>query len=1337
MQDPHVEYAQPDYEMRATLIPNDPYYQSSNSWGQGYDDLWGLKRINAAQAWDITQGQGVVVAVVDTGLDMTHPDIAANVWTHPDEIAGNGVDDDGNGYIDDVHGWDFANGDNDPTDRHGHGTHVAGTIAAVGNNGIGVIGVAPQAKIMPLKGLSDAGSGLTSDLAQGILYAAQQGADVINNSWGCQYGCVSNPVAEDAVRTAVSLGAVAVFAAGNETKDVAGYSPQNMFDPKPIVVSAVTETSTLAYFSNFGTLIDVAAPGSGLTTPPPTTSPFRNVLSLKSAVCHTTELCPSSLIVGGQYLRQAGTSMAAPHVSGVMALLVGAHSTETIGQLKERLYGGAGDLGALGIDPQFGFGGVDALAAVQTPQPFLLARIMKPIPQAEFGQQGVVISGTAGGTSFSRYDMQVGQGSDPTAWSADGIALASSGKVLDGILATWNNQGVASGPWTIRLIVSDATGNVKEARVTVSVDNTFQWGWPQPVSQGAGSASPVAGDLDGDGSLEVVAGSVDGLVYAWRYDGTLVQGFPVSVGGEVRTIALGDLDDNGALEIAIGVNTAQPEKLFLFRHDGTSMPGWPKSLASGHSITVDVVLADLDGDRDLELLVPENDARMHAYHHDGTVVAGWPVSVQQSPYVSAAAVGDLDGDGRPEVVAAESLNPPLDGLLYAWHGDGTPVYYGWPTPIMGSVFQPALGDINGDGDLEVVIGVNQASAPEVLAFDGHGLLMPGWPKVVGAVPSNGRAACLGDLDDDGTAEVIIPGSGNYLHALKGDGTALPGWPVHLNAVYLSSCVVGDIDGDGRKDVLLGANDVLEALRHDGTRVAGWPKSGASFYRTPLIADLDQDGDVEVVAVLGSLVNVWDLPGPYTPTTMEWPMIGQNARHTALLSAPNRAPALVPIGPQTVNEGQPLVLTVSADDPNYNPITYDASPLPLGASVDATTGQFAWTPDYAQAGSYPVTFTASDGTLTDEELVTITVTNVPRPDLVVSALSVPSSAMLIAPGASFALNQTIANIGTSIVGGSRVGFHLSSDVTYGGSDDIAFSASRTVGSLAVNASSTANTTLTIPTSTTVGNYFVCAMADSLGDVVEELETNNSRCFPTTIRVELPDVTASNLSGPAAAVTGSSVTLAVTVRNTGIASAGKFSVAAYLSLDATITTADTRIGTRAVTSLAPGASLPLTISGSIASTQQPRTYYLGAIADYANAWKETSESNNATTGPSITVSSGTDFMVTALSGPATAIRGQTISLTSAVMNQGPGTAPSSVTGLYLSTDGAITTADLRLGTRAIGSLAPGASNEGAVSVVVPSTVAPGVYSLGAIADYANKRHETDETNNARVGPVMTIQ
>ncbi|MFN2164853.1 MAG: S8 family serine peptidase, partial [Anaerolineae bacterium] len=144
-----------------------------------------MANIHAAQAWDVTTGDAsLVVADIDTGIDRSHPDLAANMWTNPGEIEGNGIDDDGNGYVDDIHGWDRAYGDNDPMDVHGHGTHTSGTVGAVGNNGVGVVGVNWNVKLMALKFLNDSGSGSTSNAIAALNYAIAKGVKVSNNSWG-------------------------------------------------------------------------------------------------------------------------------------------------------------------------------------------------------------------------------------------------------------------------------------------------------------------------------------------------------------------------------------------------------------------------------------------------------------------------------------------------------------------------------------------------------------------------------------------------------------------------------------------------------------------------------------------------------------------------------------------------------------------------------------------------------------------------------------------------------------------------------------------------------------------------------------------------------------------------------------------------------------------------------------------------------------------------------------------------------------------------------------------------------------------------------------------------
>src|SRR3989442_13327689 len=188
-----LRFTEPDFVLTASVAPNDPYFTGGSLWGLNNTGQSGGTvdaDIDAPEAWDVARGDGsVVVGIIDSGVDYNHPDLAANVWTNPGEIPGDGRDNDGNGYVDDVHGWDFFNHDNDPMDDNGHGTHVAGTIAASGNNGTGVVGVNWNAKVLPLKFMGAGGSGYLSDAVAAINYATNlrtRGVNirVTNNSWG-------------------------------------------------------------------------------------------------------------------------------------------------------------------------------------------------------------------------------------------------------------------------------------------------------------------------------------------------------------------------------------------------------------------------------------------------------------------------------------------------------------------------------------------------------------------------------------------------------------------------------------------------------------------------------------------------------------------------------------------------------------------------------------------------------------------------------------------------------------------------------------------------------------------------------------------------------------------------------------------------------------------------------------------------------------------------------------------------------------------------------------------------------------------------------------------------
>lgn len=259
---PDVEFAEPNYIVRAASTPNDPLFTH----------LWGLHNsgqtggvtgadISAEDAWDVTTGsESVVIAVVDSGIDYNHPDLSGNIWTNSLETdCSDGIDNDGNGYTDDCRGWDFFDSDNDPMDFIGHGTHIAGIISAVGNNGAGITGVTWRAKIMPLRFLGIDGSGTTADAVEAIQYAKNNGAWVINCSWS---GTDSSQALKGAID---SFNGIVVSAAGSDggNNDLTPSYPASFDSPNMLAVAASDHNDALSSFSNFGaTSVDLAAPGT-------------------------------------------------------------------------------------------------------------------------------------------------------------------------------------------------------------------------------------------------------------------------------------------------------------------------------------------------------------------------------------------------------------------------------------------------------------------------------------------------------------------------------------------------------------------------------------------------------------------------------------------------------------------------------------------------------------------------------------------------------------------------------------------------------------------------------------------------------------------------------------------------------------------------------------------------------------------------------------------------------------------------------------------------------------------------------------------------------------------
>ncbi|MEW6743095.1 MAG: S8 family peptidase [Planctomycetota bacterium] len=287
--DPRVEYAEPNYLHRADGYPNDPYFSQQWGWHQGND-----ADVDAPEAWDVmTDAGGIIVGIIDTGIDYNHVDLQNNMWRNPGEVPGNGIDDDQNGWVDDVYGIDAYNNDGDPWDDNHHGTHVAGTVGADTNNGIGVAGACWNVQLLALKFLGADGTGYDSGAITCLYYGVSKGAYLTNNSWG---GGDYNQAVRDAIDAAGDAGQLFCAAAGNRGRnnDLRPYYPGSYDLPEIVAVAATTAEDQLASFSNYGpTSVDLGAPGEGIYSTWP----------------------------GDCYDYLSGTSMATPHVTGTAALL--------------------------------------------------------------------------------------------------------------------------------------------------------------------------------------------------------------------------------------------------------------------------------------------------------------------------------------------------------------------------------------------------------------------------------------------------------------------------------------------------------------------------------------------------------------------------------------------------------------------------------------------------------------------------------------------------------------------------------------------------------------------------------------------------------------------------------------------------------------------------------------------------------------------------------------------------------------------------------------------------------------------------------------------------------
>lgn len=483
--DPNVEYAEPNLICYLNNIPNDPLF--NQQWGlhntgqyNGTEDA----DIDAPEAWDIaTGGSDVTIAVIDSGVDYNHPDLIDNMWINDDEIADNGIDDDNNGFVDDVNGWDFIRNTNDPKDKFGHGSHCAGIIGAVGNNSIGVSGVCWNSSIMPVKVFSEYGSSSIGIIARGINYATNNGAKIFSMSWGFSG---NSELIDDVLENAYSKGIVLVSSAGN-------YNSQRPYAPAKydyvIGVAAIDRNNEKAVFSNFGNWVDVAAPGVDVFSTMPTYHVLLNDYD------HSQN-----------YSNMSGTSMSAPFVAGVIGLILSKNPDLEQEEIKTLIQSAVSDVAS---NTYIGLGNTNLFYCIQNDT--------VPIVNLEYLSNSIEIKGifeifgSASGDTFQGYKIYIGSGIYPDTWD---LIYTSSSSVENDVLASLDTTLFDEGLFSLKLEVEDLYGNNFQDRINVLINNEKTFVYVDDDKEADYSSISDAANNSGTGdTIYVYNGTYPGYVF--------------------------------------------------------------------------------------------------------------------------------------------------------------------------------------------------------------------------------------------------------------------------------------------------------------------------------------------------------------------------------------------------------------------------------------------------------------------------------------------------------------------------------------------------------------------------------------------------------------------------------------------------------------------------------------------------------------------------------------------------------------------------------------------------------------------------------------------------------
>lgn len=836
--DGNLVFAEYDAIMKEAYVPNDPQTELQ----------WHIEKVQAYQLWDFFRGDTtIVVGIVDSGTKWNHEDLRDNIWINQAELpgttinwasgtvsGGNGVDDDGNGKVDDVIGWDFFSNDNNPYQSYNgndHGTHVAGCVGAVLDNNVGVSSAAGHVKLMISKHQSNTQASTSVSYGNnGIYYCADTGAHIINCSWGGPGGASQ---ANTTINYATNQGSLVLAAAGNDNVDHASTPSYPSDATNAISVAASDQSDQKSDFSDFGTAIDLISPGS----------------SIRSTIYNAS----------GQntYANFDGTSMATPVAAGIAAMVKATHPSATVAQVRAQLLGTADTIeqmyGTI-YENKLGSGRVNAFKAILSDIIPNLTIFGKTIEEVEGDGDNNPNPG-----EVIRFNMTL---ENEFGWidatninavlrcNINGVTLIDStlnfASITSGFQGTSTNFAKFSTPssfntyeipFTLHLTANSTAESgvnyVKDIIFTVSL-SLMQAGWPYNVGSNSNS-SPLLIDLKMNNEKVLVFGDLTGNVHALKSDKTEVAGFPVNVGNSIMNgIAAANLTGDNKYEIVAASGNSIVK---IISHDGQVLA----TQTLDGAIKNCPVIADVTGDDAFEIIIGTQSKKVFVMNSaDLSIVSGYPVELEAN-IIANMATGKITGGAKDDIVVTTTQK------LHVLSGSNGSDVTGWPvTVISPSSIGPSIGNFDSNANtLEIIIAGSAAANCPITIYSANGTILS---TVNNPSSVKSEIAVYEANNNNGANEIAYTDYSGKFNLRTADLSPLTGFPVQISGAVECSPIVTDLNNDGLWDFIFGDNNgYLHAINSTGAENAAFPVyCGSAIKSSPTIGYYDNDEDADIL-----------------------------------------------------------------------------------------------------------------------------------------------------------------------------------------------------------------------------------------------------------------------------------------------------------------------------------------------------------------------------------------------------------------------------------------------------------------------------------------------------------